>query len=280
MMHHRVVSPMRRLALSAAVIALALPAATALLRAAPPRPPVSTTTPVAIEGIPARAAAEYEAILTQIGEKRAAFATRYRAAAEADRPALRDEAARYLLATIVDQLFPRWLGTPWGLGKNSTSTRPHLPGMTVGCSYFVTSILENAGLRLDDRYAFAQAPALRIQASLAPAAGAIHRFTSIAPARLADEIAALGDGLYLIGLDRHVGFVVVRDSTVRFVHASYTGDRQVSDERLADAAAIAASRRAGYFVSPLLAISSEAHDTRDFLIDRWLRAAPVRFVPR
>jgi hypothetical protein len=161
------------------------------------------------------------------------------------------------------------MGTPWGLGRNSTSTRPHQDGMTVGCSYFVTSVLLNAGLRLDNRYRFAQAPALHIQRSLAPRRADLHRFLSIPAADLRDRIARLGNGLYVIGLNNHVGFVVVNGGEVRFVHASYTEPQNVRDEALVSSAAIAASRKAGYFVTPVF--------QDDRLIDYWLTGKKVPF---
>lgn len=30
-----------------------------------------------------------------------------------------------------------------------------------------------------------------------------------------------GDGLYLVGLDCHVGFIIVKDETIKFVHSNY-----------------------------------------------------------
>ncbi|MCB9560832.1 MAG: hypothetical protein H6708_10535 [Kofleriaceae bacterium] len=217
---------------------------------------------------------DFDATLAAIGERRAQLGRAYAAAHDdAGRAAVRAEARAYLLRTIDQDLFPPWLGTPWGLGRNSTSTRPHQPGMTVGCSYFVTSILGNAGFRLDDRYRFAQAPALDIQRSLARGSHAIARFLSIPADQLARRIAALGDGLYLIGLSNHVGWVVVDGDRVRLVHASYTGGRVVSDEPLAGAVAIDASRKAGYFVSPVIVADAR----NDWLIDAWLRGATVRF---
>jgi len=228
------------------------------------------------ESAPAAVArvAAFDAAVSAIDARRAALRRAYAAAGtEPARAAVRAEARRYLLTAIRDQLFPLWLGTPWGLGRNSTATRPHQPGMTVGCSYFVTAILGNAGFRLDDRYRFARAPALDIQRSLARGDGAVHRFLSIPPAELERRIAGLGDGLWLIGLSNHVGWVVVRDGAVRLVHASWTGDRQVTDERFGAARAIEVSQRAGYFLSPVLVDSDE----NDALIDAWLRDAVIRF---
>jgi hypothetical protein len=227
------------------------------------------------DGALARDAA-FDAAVSRIAARRAALSRRYAAATtEPARAAIRAEARGYLLATIRDDLFPLWLGTPWGLGRNSTATRPHQPGMTVGCSYFVTAILGNAGFRLDDRYRFARAPALDIQHSLARGDRAVRRFLSIAPRELERRIAGLGDGLWLIGLSNHVGWVVVDDGAVRFVHASWTGAQQVSDEPFGDARAIAVSQRAGYFVSPVLVDTDENDD----LVDAWLRDAVIAFRP-
>ncbi len=219
-------------------------------------------------------ARRYEQTLAAIEARRAALAHAYaRAASEPARAQVRAEARAYLLDVIDGELFPAWLGTPWGLGRNSTATRPHQPGMTVGCSYFVTSILQNAGFVLDDRYAFAQAPALDIQRSLARGPGAVARFLSIPAEDLAARIGRLGDGLYLIGLSNHVAWVRVRAGDVRMIHASYSGGRVVSDEPLVGAVAIEVSRKAGYFVSPVIV----ADDRNDGLISAWLTRAAVVF---
>jgi hypothetical protein len=220
----------------------------------------------------------WDRAVADLADRRAALSRRFaRAGDDAERADVLADASATLFATVTDDLMPPWLGTPWGLGKNSTARRPHEPDMTVGCSYFVTSILQGAGVVLDNRYRFAQAPALDIQRSLIGTTGKVHRFTSIPPADLAERIAALGDGLYLIGLDVHVGFVVVRGQNVRFVHASYTGDQQVSDEDLATARAIARSQTAGYFVSPVFVRSGSADD---WLVTRWLTGDTIAFRAR
>lgn len=215
----------------------------------------------------------WERAVGDLETERRRLAAAYQAAPDArGRAAIRDQASRLLVRAIRDDLAPQWLGMPWGLGRNSTATRPFEPGHVVGCSYFVGSILRGAGFRLHDRFKLAQAAALIIQRSLVRPGAKVHRYTSIPPAELAARVAALGDGVYVIGLDVHVGFVVVRGPDVRFVHASYTGARVVTDEPLATAAAIANSRPRGYFVSPLVVDDGPADD---WLVERWLAAAPV-----
>ena len=57
------------------------------------------------------------------------------------------------------------------------------------------------------------------------------------------------------------------------IHASYSGGRVVSDEPLVGAVAIEVSRKAGYFVSPVIV----ADDRNDGLIAAWLTRAAVVF---
>lgn len=213
-------------------------------------------------------ARDFEATLATIAGERARLGSRYAAARdEATRAAIRAEARTYFRTTVVREVFPAWLGMSWGLGKNSTADRPHAPGMTVACGYFVAAVLENAGLQLSSRYKYAQAPALQVQKALAPAAADLHRYFSVASETLAAKIGGLGDGLYIIGLANHIGFVVVDGAEVRLVHASYTDGQVVTDEPLVTAQAIADSRPKGYFVTPVM------HDDR--LADLWLRGAAV-----
>lgn len=212
----------------------------------------------------------YKQLLVRIEHRRQKLRRRYlHARSKRQREKIRAQARRFVLDTIERRIFPAWLGTPWGMDRNSTATRPHQRGMTVACSYFITSVLQNAGLRLDSRYRFGQAPALYIQRSLAPKRADLQRYFSIPDARLAANIARHGDGLYIIGLVNHVGFVVVRHGKVRLVHSGYVPHADVIDEPLVGAQVIAISKRAGYFVTPLF------HD--DWLIDKWLRGEPVKF---
>ncbi len=218
----------------------------------------------------AGAMARHDRALEALGTTRQTLAAHYREAeSEAERARVRERARKELEAAIIEDVFPAWMGMPWGMSSTSTATRPHETGKTIGCSYFVTSVLQSAGVELENRYTFAQAPALHIQRSLAPRRDDLHTYFSIPAQRLHDGIAKLGDGLYIIGLDTHVGFVVVRGDQVRLVHASYTDARVVTDEPLLTARAIENSRPQGYFVTPLF------RDGR--LMDMWLRGQPVPF---
>lgn len=229
--------------------------------------------PRADAAAPPAAVATWDDTVAEIARERTRLAAAWRAADSAtERARVRDRASRYLVDAITTRLVPPWLGMPWGMGRDSTATRPHEDGKRISCSYFVGAILQGADFRLANRFRLGQAAALIIQRSLVGAPGKVHRYLSIPPADLAARVRALGDGVYVIGLDVHVGLVVVRGDDVRFVHASYTGDQVVSDEPLADALAIARSQPRGYFVSPLVTAAGAADD---WLIERWLAGDEV-----
>jgi hypothetical protein len=244
-----------------------------------PAPPAAAAIDVGARG------ASWDRAVAALADTRAELAAAWRAAeTPAARAAIRDRASAALLAAITDELAPAWFGMRWGMGRDSTATRPFAPDQTISCSYFVGAVLGGAGFRLHDRFKLGQAAALRIQQSLVGGRGEVHRFLSIPPADLAARIARLGDGVYVIGLANHVGLVVVRGAdvregsatnlleVVRFVHASYLGDAVVTSEPLATSPAIAASRPKGYFVSPLITAAGAADD---WLIERWLTGAAV-----
>jgi hypothetical protein len=214
----------------------------------------------------------FDTVTATLAARRTELAARHRQAPAAQRPAIVAEARALLVRAIAGELFPAWLGTRWGLGPNSDASRPHQPGKVVGCSYFVTAVLENAGLVLESRARFAQAPALWIERALLPAGGRVHRLGALDAEELRARVAALGDGLYLVGLDIHVGFLVVRGRDVRIVHASYAAPYTVVSEPITASEVIANSRARGYFVSALF--------QDDRLVELWLRGAAVPAPPQ
>jgi hypothetical protein len=218
-------------------------------------------------------AAAYERVLGQIAARRAELGARYAAARGGPaRATVRDEARRFVVDTLVTQVFPAWMGMPSGGGVQATASRPHEPGMYISCSYFLTAALQNAGLVLESRARFAQAPAAWIERALLPPGGSIHRYGTLSADELEQKLVGLGDGLYVMGLDIHVGFIVVRDGHAWFVHSSYTPPGTVVNEPVASSAAIALSRRKGYWVSPLF--------QDDRIIEMWLRRQPVPAPPQ
>ena len=138
--------------------------------------------------------------------------------------------------------------------------------MYISCSYFLTAALQNAGLVLESRARFAQAPAAWIERALLPPGGQIHRYGNLSPEELERRLVDdSGDGLYVVGLDIHVGFIVVREGHAlgSCIPATRRPARW-SSEPVVSSEAIALSRRKGYWVSPLF--------RDDRIVELWLRA--------
>ncbi len=202
--------------------------------------------------------------LARLAADRARLAKAHaRASSDKERAAVLEQARRRVVDAIIEEILPAWMGTPWDF--NGTAAKPG--NGPVACGYFVSAALSNAGLNLS-RVRFGQAAALDIQRALEPRSSQLHRFFSIAPARLERKLRRLGDGLYIVGLDIHVGFVTVRHGEVRLVHSSYTDGQVVTDEPRATAGASANSKPMGYFVPPLF--------NDDRLVLAWLTGSRVR----
>ncbi|NUO49362.1 MAG: hypothetical protein HOV80_10950 [Polyangiaceae bacterium] len=89
-------------------------------------------------------------------------------------------------------------------------------------------MLRDAGFKIE-RAKLAQQPSERITTTLVPE-DEIWRFRKGDETGVVNAVRDKGDGLYVVGLDDHVGFLDVLDKEVRFCHASYTHDADVRCE--------------------------------------------------
>ena len=125
------------------------------------------------------------------------------------------EARSKVFTTLVEKIFPAWYGTGWDF--NGVSQEPGKG--TIACGYFVTTTLRDAGFDLP-RVKLAQQPSQTIIHSLTG-----RESISISAGRpIADiekHIRESGSGLYLVGLDTHVGYVVNDGESLAFIHSSY-----------------------------------------------------------
>ncbi|MBI2388491.1 MAG: hypothetical protein HYV09_02640 [Deltaproteobacteria bacterium] len=177
------------------------------------------------------------------------------------------DARKALQGALAEVLLPAWLGTRWSF--HGTADEP-LATQGIACGYFVATLLQHVGLALESRRRFAQSTALRIARSLVPAGVSHHRVFSVPATTLEQKVRSFGDGVHLIGLDVHVGFVIVEGvdgGAVRFVHANYLQPRVVVSEPITASEAIDRSRGAGYHVTSLFG--------GDRLVRAWLDKSPI-----
>ncbi len=156
---------------------------------------------------------DYPALKERIEEKRRSFAASYQVADSADRVTIIDSARTYLFDRITLDILPAWYGTPWDF--NGTTRTPGTG--TIACGYFVNTVLLDAGFRLP-RIKWSQMASEPITVKLSHR---IERFRNRPVSDVISYIRIQGDGLYKVGLDNHVGFIVSRKGVIRFVHSNY-----------------------------------------------------------
>jgi hypothetical protein len=125
------------------------------------------------------------------------------------------EAARTALhESIVGELIPPWYGTEWAFYGTSQT-----PGKgEVACGYFVSTVLRDAGLRVE-RVRLAQQASSHIARTFA--GRDTKRFGNTSRLRVVEYVQEQGRGLYVVGLDYHVGLLAYDgEGPVRMCHSS------------------------------------------------------------
>lgn len=216
-----------------------------------PSPEPTSGTAVAVVAEPVIPYAERQAALEA---RRIELAARARAGED-----VRAEARAVLLRALRQELLPAWFGTSWDF--HGTTTEPGKG--RIACGYFVSTVLEDAGFRVE-RVALAQQPAEHIIKTLVPPRS-IRRFRNRPVREVVDHVASQGEGLWIVGLDYHVGFLYSDGDHVEMCHSSYLDSAAVVCEPAAASGAMVSDYRV---VGRLF---------EDPMIDAWLegRALPT-----
>ena len=122
-------------------------------------------------------------------------------------------ARQFVFRSVTKDIFTYWYGTRW---EFYGQTRVPRQG-TIACGYFVTAVLSDAGFNIP-RVAWAQ------QASeffILKMSTDIRHFSNSPVSDVISYIRSRENGLYMVGLDCHVGFVYKNNDTIQFVHANY-----------------------------------------------------------
>lgn len=141
---------------------------------------------------------------------------------ETKRASILKKAKTVFLSGLKNDVFPQWYGTPWNF-YGTTDTPGH---GAIACGYFVTTSLRDMGVKLD-----------RVELAECASETMIRKLIGkeyITPYRekTADEfvstVAAKGDGLYIVGLDYHTGFLLCERGDAWFIHSFPPGVRKES----------------------------------------------------
>jgi len=173
---------------------------------------------------PAPDAAKWKLLCNDLQRWRKHYADRYRQANhEAQKKAVLTE-ARELLEHSLPEIMRCWLGTPWDF--NGTAKTPGEG--KIACGYFVTTVLEGAGFRIE-RTTLAQQASEQILRTFLPQDDLRIR-VGVPYKTFRFETTRGRPGIYLVGLDTHIGFVVVKQQDFRFIHSSGSQPCCVVDE--------------------------------------------------
>lgn len=217
----------------------------------------------------------YGKVLAFVQRKRKCVARRYRRARtnSAKRRVLW-KIQKLLMKWLDQQVLPLWIGTPWAF--YGSAERPHQKA--VACGYFVTHALIAAGFffpesrlvpRVGDpgmrEFAFAKLTSYGMMKLLSSRRHWKVRNHRHPMSRLMRTLRRLGRGIYLLGLDSHVGLVLWDGKRASFWHSDFSTARLwVHREPLHRAPVVLASRYRHIARLPL----------RTYL--KWLLARPIK----
>lgn len=156
---------------------------------------------------------KYQKVLIDVKNERSALASAYNSAAVEGRQEVLESARKAFQEQVESELFPFWYGTRWAYHGTT-----QVPGQgKIACGYFVTTVLRDMGCEID-RSGLAQAPSETMIKALTDESH-IQRYSGMALPDFVKKVKAQGDGLYIVGLDTHTGFITCNNGKVHFVHS-------------------------------------------------------------
>lgn len=173
-----------------------------------------------------------------------------------------ERAGELIESTLVNKVFHYWYGTPWDF--NGYTNVPNKG--TVACGYFVSTTLKHIGFNVN-RYKLAQQNPRNEALSLS-CGDTIFEFNNVSAIDVVDSLSAFTPGLYFVGLGNHVGYVLVRQQNVFFIHSNYLGDIGVTMEfaKYSDA----------FLSSSSFTLARISHNP--ILVRKWLKSEEIKVV--
>ncbi|MES2982454.1 MAG: hypothetical protein V4727_09085 [Verrucomicrobiota bacterium] len=158
----------------------------------------------------------YPVALTELDEYRKKQAERYRGANAESKAVILAETRKHLEDKLLHEIFPAWYGTDWAF--HGTTTKPGEGA--VACGYFVSTCLLHAGFKVERIKLAQQASQTIIETFMAKADRDILAGGKSMKA-IREYLRKEGNGIYIVGLDLHVGFISVSGENMAFIHSSY-----------------------------------------------------------
>ncbi|MBD3218819.1 MAG: hypothetical protein GF310_11110 [candidate division Zixibacteria bacterium] len=120
-----------------------------------------------------------------------------------------------------------WYGTDWDF--NGITAAPQ--NGSIACGYFVANILHDLGFKFSRR-SLGRLPASKIIKTFIMDTSNIRTYSNISIDRLSEKIKGMGKGVFIIGLDFHVGFLLYEADSIYFIHSSFFSPQKVVKENI------------------------------------------------
>lgn len=163
---------------------------------------------------------------------------------------IRDKFTNHLVTDII----PQWYGTKWSFEGHTEIPKTG----SLACGYFVSTTLRDMGININ-RYKLAQKAPYQ-EAKVIACGTPIETLQNKTKENLRDYfLTHKKDGLYFIGLDFHVGYILKENKQVYFIHSNYLNNLGPTKEKIEDSKVMNSS------VYHLCAITQN-----DVLLKKWL----------
>lgn len=146
------------------------------------------------------------------------------------------EIAKTFTHQLTENIFPYWYGTNWDF--NGTTQKPNEG--SIACGYFVTTTLRDLGVNIN-RVKLAQCASEQMIKSLVSEVN-IERFSNKNIQEFEQALKTKGNGLYVVGLDNHTGFLHIADEGNFFIHSSGARPFKVVKEKFSESALLIKSK--------------------------------------
>lgn len=156
---------------------------------------------------------KYENLKINIQEDKQKFAKSYQTLQGEEQKKLLSATKSYIFNTITDKIIPFWLKTEWDFNGTTESPR----GGTIACGYFVSTILLHAGINLDKYYLSREASAVMIDKLCEKSS--IQTIWKNDFEKFYTYMASQNDGLFIVGLEKHVGLLQKKGDEILFIHS-------------------------------------------------------------
>ena len=146
----------------------------------------------------------YAAELMDVSAQKAKFQQDYlKASSPINHKLVIEKSSSFFVKKLTDNLVPHWMDTDYDFYGTT-----QYPGKgKIACGYFVTTLLRDMGYPIE-RVKMAQAASEKMIQSLVDENN-IKRFPRVKFKKFLAQTELMGEGLYIVGLDTHTGFLLV-----------------------------------------------------------------------